>query len=258
MLQDKTVAVIGVGPGLGGEIATGALRDGANVVIAARTEAKLVDLANELDPSGRRVVPCPIDVGDPEAGEHLVATATEHFDGIDALVQVAAIDSVMGGIVGADLDAFESTYRINVAGPLRLIQAVTPVMEQRSGGSVVLIGSQSAHLAQILQTAYAASKGAMESAMVHLAAELGPLGIRVNTVIPTWMWGPPVQAYVQWQAGERGVPEDDIKAEIMQRMVLDHIPADEDVAEAALFFCSDRARSITGQTLMVNAGEIMG
>ncbi|MDH4168772.1 MAG: SDR family oxidoreductase [Acidimicrobiia bacterium] len=258
MLENKTIAVIGVGPGLGGEVATGAVRDGANVVIAARTEAKLIELADQLDPSGARVHPCRIDVADPDAGQTLVEAATDRFGGIDALVQVAAVDSVMGGVLGTDLDAFESTYRVNVAGPLRIIQAVAPVMEQGGGGSVVLIGSQSAHLAQILQTAYAASKGAMESAMVHLAAELGPLGIRVNTVIPTWMWGPPVQAYVQWQAGERDVPEDDIKAEIMSRMVLDRIPADEDVAEAALFFCSDRARSITGQSLMVNAGEIMG
>ena len=258
MLQHKTIAVVGVGPGLGGEIARGAIRDGANVVIAARTEAKLIELAAELDPRGQRVAVCPLDVGDPESGAALVAAAHEHFGGLDALVQVAAADSVMGGVLGADLDAFGSTYEVNVAGPIRLIQAVAPVMETAGGGSIVLIGSQSAHLAQMLQTAYAASKGAMEAAMVHLATELGPLGIRVNTVIPTWMWGPPVQAYVQWQAGERGVPEDEITAEIMQRMVLDHIPADEDVAEAALFFCSDRARSITGQTLMVNAGEIMG
>jgi len=258
MLEQKIIAIVGVGPGLGGEIARGAIRDGANVVIAARTESKLTDLAGELDPSGDRVAVCRLDVTDPDAGDHLVASAEKAFGGLDALVCVAAVDSVMGGILGADLDAFASTYEANVAGPIRLIQATAPVMEQAGGGSIVLIGSQSAHLAQILQTAYAASKGAMESAMVHLAAELGPRGIRVNTVIPTWMWGPPVQAYVQWQAGERGVSEDEIKDEIMQRMVLDHIPADEDVAEAALFFASERARSITGQTLMVNAGEIMG
>ena len=258
MLEQKTIAIVGVGPGLGGEIARGAIRDGANVVIAARTESKLTDLAAALDPDGVRVCACPLDVTDATAGTTLVDAATTTFGRLDALIQVAAVDSVMGGVLGADLDAFSSTYEANVAGPIRLIQAAAPVMEHSGGGSIVLIGSQSAHLAQILQTAYAASKGAMESAMVHLAAELGPLGIRVNTVIPTWMWGPPVQGYVQWQADERGVSEDEIKAEIMQRMVLDHIPADEDVAEAALFFASDRARSITGQTLMVNAGEIMG
>jgi len=90
-----------------------------------------------------------------------------------------------------------------------------------------------------------------------MVEELGPDKIRVNMVIPTWMWGPPVEAYVKWQAGERGVPEQAVIDEITANMPLGEIPADEDVAEAIVFFCSSRARMITGETLMVNAGEIM-
>ena len=107
------------------------------------------------------------------------------------------------------------------------------------------------------QIAYASAKGALVSAMYHMAAELGPERIRVNMVIPTWMWGPPVEAYVKWQAKERGVSSDAIVAEITQSMPLGEIPADEDVAEAVAFFCSDRARMITGETLQVNAGQLM-
>jgi enoyl-[acyl-carrier-protein] reductase (NADH) len=65
-----------------------------------------------------------------------------------------------------------------------------------------------------------------------------------------------VQLYVAWQAKERGVSEDEVKAEIVANMPLGEIPADEDVAEAVIFFCSDRSRMITGETLMVNAGEL--
>ena len=75
--------------------------------------------------------------------------------------------------------------------------------------------------------------------------------------VPTWMWGPPVQMYVKWQAKERGISEEEMIAEITARMPLGEIPADEDVAESILFFCSDRARMITGETLLVNAGEIL-
>ena len=108
------------------------------------------------------------------------------------------------------------------------------------------------------QIAYASSKGALLSAMYHLAAELGPDRIRVNAVIPTWMWGPPVQMYVDWQSGERGISKDDVIGEITGNMAIPEIPADEDVAEAVVWLCSDRARMVTGQSLMVNAGEVMG
>jgi len=79
----------------------------------------------------------------------------------------------------------------------------------------------------------------------------------VNMVVPTWMWGPPVQVYVKWQAQERGVPEDEIVRDITSNMPLGEIPADEAVADAVIFLCSARARMITGQTLLVNAGELM-
>ena len=107
------------------------------------------------------------------------------------------------------------------------------------------------------QIAYASAKGALVSAMYHMATELGPDRIRVNMVVPTWMWGPMVEIYVQWQAKERKLSEDEIKAEITANMPLGEIPADEDVADAVTFFCSDRSRMITGETLMVNAGELL-
>jgi enoyl-[acyl-carrier-protein] reductase (NADH) len=71
------------------------------------------------------------------------------------------------------------------------------------------------------------------------------------------MWGPPVQMYVQWQVADRGITEEAAIGEITANMPLGEIPADEDVAESAVFLCSDRARMITGQTLYVNSGEYM-
>ena len=90
-----------------------------------------------------------------------------------------------------------------------------------------------------------------------MAKELGSDRIRVNSVVPTWMWGPPVEAFVAYQAKERGVSNEEIIEGITSNMAIKEIPADEDVAEAAIFLCSDRARMITGQSLFVNAGELM-
>ena len=257
ILKGKTVVVCGVGPGLGREVAEKALRDGARVVLAARTAAKLEALAKELDPSGDSVACVPTDLTDQGQCDALAAAAVERFGGVDALVQVAALDAVFGSLADAPLEDFQRTFDTNVLGPVRLARAVAPIMKKGGGGSIVLVGSQAMLHPQTPQIAYGTSKGGLLSAMYYMAKELGPDKIRVNMVVPTWMWGPPVEAYVKMTAKQRGCKEDDVIAEITAGMPLGEIPADDDVAEAIIFFASDRARMITGQRLLVNAGELM-
>ncbi|MDH3212033.1 MAG: SDR family oxidoreductase [Myxococcales bacterium] len=258
ILENKTVVVSGVGPGLGREVAATALRDGANVVIGARSEGPLKEIAARIDPSGERVVPCATDITDPDRCETLLQAAADRFGGVDAVVQVAALDALFGTLESTSSDDWRKSLEVNVLGTVQIARAALPHLKARGGGSIVLVGSQSMWLPpKMPQIAYASAKGAIVSAMYHMVRELGPHRIRVNMVIPTWMWGPPVQAYVKWQAGERGVAEEEIVSEIAANMPLGEIPADEDVAEAVVFFCSDRARMITGETLMVNAGELL-
>jgi NAD(P)-dependent dehydrogenase (short-subunit alcohol dehydrogenase family) len=258
ILDQKTLVVSGVGPGLGREVAAAALRDGANVVIGARREDRLKETASQLDASGERVVPCATDITDPGQCEALMQTAVDRFGGLDAVVQVAALDALFGTLQSTSADDWRRSMEVNVLGTVQIAGAAVPHLKARGGGSIVLVGSQSMWLPPpMAQIAYASAKGAIVSAMYHMARELGPDRIRVNMVIPTWMWGPPVQAYVKWQAQERGVTEEAVVSEITANMPLGEIPADEDVAEAVVFFCSDRARMITGETLMVNAGELL-
>jgi NAD(P)-dependent dehydrogenase (short-subunit alcohol dehydrogenase family) len=259
ILEGRTVVVSGVGPGLGGEVARLAVRDGANVVVAARSADKLAAAADALDPSGERVVAVATDICAADACEALVAAAVARFGALHAIAQVAAVDAVLGDLAASSDDEWRRCFETNVLGSMNLVRAAVPAFRDAGGGSVVLVGSQSAVLPPALpQIAYAASKGALLSAMYHLATELGPDRIRVNTVIPTWMWGPPVQMFVDWQSSSRGVEPEVVIGEITGGMAIPEIPADEDVAEAVVWLCSDRARMITGQSLMVNAGEVMG
>ena len=257
ILEGKTVVVVGVGPGLGREVAEKALRDGARVVLAARTAAKLEAAAKELDPSGESVHVAPTDLTDEGQCAALADAALERFGSLDALVQVAALDTVFGNLADAPLEDFERTYDTNVLGPIRLARAVRPAMKQGGGGSIVLVGSQAMLMPQTPQIAYGASKGGLLSAMYYMAKELGPDRIRVNMVVPTWMWGPPVEAYVKMTAQQQGITEDEVVAGITASMPLGEIPLDDDVAEAIVFFCSDRARMISGQKLLVNSAELM-
>ncbi|MEU2840486.1 SDR family oxidoreductase [Streptomyces sp. NPDC007076] len=258
LLAGKTVIVSGVGPGLGHRVAAAVVRDGGNAVLGARTAANLAKSAAEIDPDGRRTARLATDITDEAQCAALAALAVERFGRIDAVVHVAAWDSHFGGIEDADFATWQSVIDVNLLGTLRMTRACLPGLKER-GGSVVIIGTQSAVAAptQVRQAAYAASKGALTSAMYSLAQELGPHRIRVNTVLPGWMWGPPVQAFVRFTADSEGVPEAEVLGRLTERMALPEPATDGDVAEAAVFMASDRARAITGQSLLVNAGELM-
>jgi len=257
ILEDKVVVVSGVGPGLGREIAAAALRDGARVVIGARSAEKLERAAAELDPTGVRVAAQPTDITKPDDCALLAQTAVDRFGRLDAVVQVAAFETAASELGNTPEKVWSSSFETNVVGTTHVVRAAAPLLKAQGGGAIVLIGTQSMWLPQLPQLAYASSKGALLSAMYYIAKELGPDKIRVNMVVPTWMWGPPVQMYAKWQAAERKISEEEVVAEITANMPLGEIPADDDVAEAVLFFCSDRSRMITGQSLMVNAGELM-
>ena len=255
LLRDRTVVVSGVGAGLGHQVAAACVREGARVVLGARTEENLARCAAGIDPDGGRTAHRAVDIADEKQCEALAALAVERFGGIDAVVHVAALDTVMGGLADADFEEWSRVLDVNLLGTLRMTRACLPALrEAAGGGSVVMIGTQSSVAAptQVRQAAYAASKGGLVSAMYSLARELGPDDIRVNTVQPGWMWGPPVQGFVA--ASDDG---EALLARLNGRMALPTMATDADVAETAAFFASPRAKGITGQCLLVNAGEVM-
>ncbi len=257
ILEGKTVLVAGVGAGLGRHVVEAALRDGANVLLAARTEAVLEQTAKEVDASGRRVAWRRTDISDAGDCQALVSHGEQRFGKIDALVQVAAYEFAFGGLHDTDLDNWRRCFETNVLGTMTLLRAVHPAMKRAGGGSIVLIGSQSMFLPSLPQAGYAASKGALLTAMYYLAQELGADNVRVNMVVPSWMWGPPVEGFLSARAKNENRPLEDVMKEITGKFALRRMTEDGEVAEAAIFFCSDRAKAITGQHLLVNTGELM-
>ena len=257
LLEDKVIIVSGVGPGLGREVAAAAVRDGASVMISARRQANLEAAAAEIDPDGKTVAWKVTDICDEAQSEALVEAALQRYGRVDGLVNVAAMDSVIGGLAGGDVGAWRQTLDTNVIGTLQMVRATVPALKEAGGGSIVFIGSQTTFWPAPLtpQLIYGASKGALASAVWFLNRELGPSRIRVNTVVPTWMWGPPVEGYVEYMVQSEGITKEEAIGRITGPMPLGEIPSDGDVADAVTFFLSDRARMITAQTLFVNAGE---
>lgn len=257
LLTGKVVLVTGVGVGIGLETAAAAYAAGANVVMAARTISRVEASARRLDPAEERVLAGAVDLQDADSCAALVAAAVARFGRVDALVQNAAFENAAGGLFQLSLENWSQAFDTNVLGALRLLRAVVPVMRDNGGGSVVLIGSQSARRKSLPQSGYAASKGALLSASYYLADELGPDNIRVNTVVPGWTWGTAIKGYFDRKAAQQGRSREEVVGDLVGRFPLRRMAEESEVANAAIFFCSNLSSGITGQSLMVNCGDLM-
>jgi NAD(P)-dependent dehydrogenase (short-subunit alcohol dehydrogenase family) len=257
LLQDKVVIVSGIGPGLGQELAHAAAREGAKVVLAARTESFLKEVDDELRARGADTLVQPTDIAKREQCDALVAATLEQFGRVDCLINSAYTPGKGGMFESQDLDEWRVPIEVNLFGSLGLTQACVAPMKEQGGGSVVFVNTMVQKKPLPSQGAYATSKGALTAAAKQLAKELGPLGIRVNSIYMGWMWGPPVESHIEAAAKAQGVPAAEIIAGISKDIPLGEIPDDADCANAAIFLASDHARAITGAGLDCNGGEWM-
>jgi NAD(P)-dependent dehydrogenase (short-subunit alcohol dehydrogenase family) len=255
LLADRTVIVSGVGPGLGAEIALACAREGADVVLAARTVAMLDEVAEDVRAMGRSALTVPTDVTRSGDCEHLVEAARAEYGRIDVLVHNAFLSNPVSLVTKADLDDWRRIFEVNLFGSVRLTQLVAPLMAAQRRGSIVFVNSMSIRIIEPMMGGYAASKGALLTTARTLAKELGPDGIRVNSVVPGYIWSAKMEAYFRRLATERNVTYEAVHADVTSRTALHHIPDSAEVADAVLFFASDLARAVTGQSLDVNGGH---
>jgi NAD(P)-dependent dehydrogenase (short-subunit alcohol dehydrogenase family) len=256
LLNDKVGIVSGVGPGLGREIALAFAREGAAVVLGARTESYLDTVRADIEGRGGRAAAAATDITDATQCEQLVDTARDAFGRVDVLVHNAFAPDVFQPFDTVDLDAWRHIMDVNLFGSLQLTKAAIPTMKAQGGGSIVFVNSMIVRKILPLQGGYATSKGALLTAAQVLAKELGPHHIRVNSIVPGWMWGPSVQGYFRMMETQTGRTSQDQYDEIAAQIPLGEIPPDEDCANAAVFFASDLSSVVTGQALDVNGGEV--
>lgn len=258
LLEGQVAVVTGVGPGLGRATALALGREGAAVVLVARSEERLAEVAAEIEGSGGRALAVPASVTKPEDCERVAREAVAAFGAIDVLVNSAFRGDPFQPVETADLDVWRKIMDVNFFGPALMSRACVPAMRERGAGSIVMVASQSARKIRPNEAGYAASKAALITLTRSLATELAGDHIRVNAVVPGWIWGPNVQLYVDWQSQSRGIPPSEVVAEITREIPLGEIPPQEDIAESIVFFASGMARMVTGQTLDVNGGEYFG
>ncbi len=254
LLKDKVIVVSGVGPGLGRSIAVRGAAAGADVVLAARTESRLAEVAKEVDALGRRAVTVPTDITDDASAANLAEAALKAFGRVDALVNNAfAIPPIMD-LADVDLADVRAGFETNVLAALRLTRLFTPSL-QESGGSVVMINSAVLRHSRRTFGAYKMAKSSLLALAQSLASELGPRGIRVNSVAPGYIWADSLKWYFAYLAKERGVTPEQVYAETAETIDLRRLPEPDEIADTVVFLASSLARCVTGQCLDVNAGE---
>jgi NAD(P)-dependent dehydrogenase (short-subunit alcohol dehydrogenase family) len=246
-LDGKTVLVAGVGPDLGRSIALIAAREGADVVLAARTESRLTEVAKEIDGLGRRALVVRCDLTDPESAQ-LLAAAT---DQIHCLAYNALAMPPIKPLMRVDLDALGPAFEQNPIAALRLTRALADAGLE----SVVYVNSMVTRFSEPAMGPYKLAKAGLYAMAQTLATELGPRGIRVNSVAPGHIWGSSLEWYFSYLAHKRGVEPQAIYDETAARTDLRRLVQPDEIAETVIFLLSERARAITGQCLDVNCGE---
>jgi NAD(P)-dependent dehydrogenase (short-subunit alcohol dehydrogenase family) len=256
LLEDRVVIVSGIGPGLGRDAALALARQGAHLALGARSAERLEAVAEEVRGLGRQVLAFPTDITRAEDCARLARQTRERFGRVAVLVNNAFHPGSFAPLEQDDLRGWRDPFEVNVLGSLRLSQSVIPAMKEQGGGSIVMINSMVIRNVLPTMASYAASKGALMAATLTLARELGPYGIRVNAVVPGYIWAAALEGWFRHQAKQRGVDPQVVYDEVAREIALGRIPTAEEIADAIVFFASDLSRVVTGQALDVNGGHV--
>ncbi|WP_020659115.1 SDR family oxidoreductase [Amycolatopsis benzoatilytica] len=254
LLTGKVVLVSGIGPGLGRSIALRSAAAGADVVLAARTESRLAAVADEVKALGQRALAVRTDITDDASAGHLVEAALNEFGRLDTLVNNAFAIPPITDLTEVDLDEVRTGFETNVLAALRLTRLCAPALAD-SAGSVVMINSAVLRHSRRTFGAYKMAKASLLALAQSLASELGPRGIRVNSVAPGYIWADSLKWYFAYLGKERGVPAEQVYAETAETVDLRRLPEPDEIADTVVFLASALARCVTGQCLDVNAGE---
>jgi NAD(P)-dependent dehydrogenase (short-subunit alcohol dehydrogenase family) len=246
MLKNKIALITGGTSGIGAATARTFQDEGATVIVTGSSAASTEAARRELP--GIEVIHS--DAGDSSATKQLVTQVKAKHSRIDILFVNAGIARV-APIGAVEEDLFDRVFNVNVRGPYFLLKRALPIVSD--GGSIILTSSAGAVAGVPGLSVYSASKAALRSFGMTLAAELAPRGIRVNTITPG-----PVDTPI---VGKMGLSPEQMAE--MGRLLLDKIPlhrqgTPDEIAAAARYFASDESRFTTGTELRIDGGLTLG
>ena len=254
-LKDSVAIVTGGGKGIGKSIALAFAREGADVVVAARTEPALKEVASEIETIGRKSLALTLDLTDFQQPLTMINQTLDRFGKIDVLVNNSGIEGPMINVADMDLDGWNQTLAINLTGAMLCTRyALKKSMLPRQSGNIINISSISGRKGPATRSAYSSSKFGIIGFTQSVASEVGRYGIRVNCIAPGLVEGDRIERVLRRSSETSGIPYEQILRNAGARTPLGRMVTAEEVASVALFLASDESSGVTGQTINCDAG----
>jgi 3-oxoacyl-[acyl-carrier protein] reductase len=242
-LHGKTAIITGAGSGFGAGIARRFALEGARVAVIDINPDAAQAIAKEID-----ATPIPCDVGDAASVTAMAAAARTALGDIDILVNNAGVTHLPAFMEDVTEDDFDRVLRVNTKSIYLTARAFVPAMKARKQGAILNMASTAAVSPRPRLNWYNASKGFVVTATKAMAIELAPFGVRVNALNPVAGDTPLLKSFM-------GEDTPEIRAKFLASIPMGRFSTPEDLANAALFLCSDEASLITGVAMEVDGGR---
>ena len=255
LLKDKVAIVTGGGYGIGRAIALAFAKEGADVVVAARTESALQGVATEIKSLGRKSLAMKTDLLKSEMPVAMIENALSEFGKVDILVNNAGAEGPIANVAEMDLKGWNDLLAVNLTGAMICSRCVLEKgMIPRQSGVIINVSSAAGRRGLPTRSAYSSSKFALIGFTQSLANEVGRHGIRVNAIAPGAVEGERIERVFNTAAKDLGITYEQIVASSNARSALGRMVKSEEVANLAVFLASDKSSGITGQTINIDAG----
>lgn len=243
-LTERVVVITGSSQGIGRALADACAEAGAHVVINARSADKVDAAVTELRDAGHAASGHVADVTDPAQVESMVATVESSVGPIEGLINNAGIQR-RAPFLEFDLEDYRDVMEMNLVSPFIVSKAVATRMAERGRGRIVNVGSVQSQLGRPTIVPYTASKGGVVLLTRGMCADLGPMGIQVNSIAP---------GYFATELTAALVEDEEFSSWVSSRTPAGRWGEVSELGGAAVFLLSDAASFINGQTLFVDGG----
>ena len=240
-LDGKNALITGAGRGIGMGASIALAESGANVTLVSRTDSELKELTKHINSLGYKASYVAIDVNDEKAISKLI----EDSDTFDILINNAGTNKP-AKLIDTDLNDFDYVMSLNVRSVINLTKNVVKKMLYNNiKGSIINVSSQMGHVGGPNRTTYCSSKFAIEGFTKSLAIELGPNGIRVNTVCPTFIQTPMTEPFLK---------DEEFKKTTIGMIPLGRLGEVKDLMGPFVFLASEASSLMTGSSILVDGG----
>ncbi|MDW4521005.1 3-hydroxybutyrate dehydrogenase [Staphylococcus saprophyticus] len=254
MVKDKVTIITGAASGIGLAIAKVFLENGAKVVLADLNEDKLIQETDALKSQGYDCMPIKVNVTDEQAVKAMIDQTVEQYGRLDILFNNAGLQHVES-IESFPTEKFRQMIDIMLTGSFIGTKYALPIMKQQQSGRILNMASINGVIGFAGKAAYNSAKHGIIGLTKVTALETATEGITVNAICPGYIDTPLVRNQMDDLAKERGVTVEQVLEDVLYPLIPQKRLLDiKDIADYALFLCSDSAKSVTGQAILIDGG----